>query len=242
MEPNANASITSPAEDDFLGNLLRGYRFSVCETPAEAARALEVRRAVYVDGSGYRIPVPDRYDARSWFLLAEDMETGRPVGSMRFTPRSAGPLECEEYFTLPRTLAVPGAIELNRFAILPAYRKGKTFLPIVTLGLFKLVMQFLKRIDADWMVIASKPERVWTYEWIRFQRTGLTAAYAKLGYCEHELLSCHFRRIEEVLAGHPFYEFFVEADCPEVVRPATLPPLGLGVDRVEEPLTLRASA
>src|SRR5262245_38289915 len=93
--------------DDSLGQLLRGYRFSVCQSPAAASRALAVRQAVYVDGSGYALPVPDPYDARSWFLLAEDLESGLAVGSMRLTPRFAGPLEAEESFTLPPLLRVP---------------------------------------------------------------------------------------------------------------------------------------
>src|SRR5437867_5446081 len=113
-----------PQGDDVLPRLLEGYRFRICEDAAAAARALDVRRRVYVDGAGYRIPVPDAYDARSWFLLAEDVHTGQVVGSMRLTPRLFGPLELEEYFTLPAALRGPGSFELNRFAILPGYRKG----------------------------------------------------------------------------------------------------------------------
>src|SRR5207245_8735713 len=55
----------SEHEDGSLAHLLKGYRFSVCEGPDAAARALEVRRRVYVEGVGYDIPVPDEYDRRS---------------------------------------------------------------------------------------------------------------------------------------------------------------------------------
>jgi N-acyl-L-homoserine lactone synthetase len=228
--------------DDIVPRILEGYRFSVCETARAAAAALDVRRSVYVETSGYHIPVPDPYDARSWFLLAEDTETGQPVGSMRLTPRFAGPLEAEEYFTLPAALRSRKVIELNRFAILPAYRKGKTFLPVVSLGLFKVVMEFLRRLDADYMVVASKPERIWTYEWLTFHRTGLVAQYAKLDYTEHELLASEFRRATENLQGHPFEAFFVTAAYREVVIPKRLPALGLGVDLAAAPFSLRRSA
>ncbi|MGH9363353.1 MAG: GNAT family N-acyltransferase, partial [Thermoanaerobaculia bacterium] len=200
MTANAEQAIRSQADEsnDLLPQLLRGYRFAVCTTAEAAARALEVRRQVYVNGNGYSVPVPDEYDARSWFLLAEDVATGQAVGSMRLTPRLAGPFEAEEYFRLPRELCVPKAVELNRFAILPAYRKGKTFLPIVSFGLFRVAFEVLNRFGARWMVIASKPERIWTYEWLRFARTGLVAPYGKLDYSEHELLSFDFPRQLEI--------------------------------------------
>jgi hypothetical protein len=218
----------SELQDTRLGQLLKGYRFSVCEGPAAAARALEVRRQVYVDGIGYDVPVPDEYDRRSWFLLAEDVEAGKAVGSMRITPRFAGELEAEEYFSLPPILRSPRVVEISRFAILPEYRKGKTFLPSVSVGLFKLGIAFL-RLRTDDVVICSKPERVWTYEWLCFEGTGLVARYAKLNNAEHELLVLDFRHIVKTYAGHPFEELLVGPPCPEVVVPRRAPALGIGV-------------
>ena len=242
--PTTQQAIKSVSEpsDPGLAGLLRGYRFRVCETAEAARKALDIRRRVYVDASGYRLPIPDAYDTRSWLLLAEEDHSGQPVGSMRLTPRFAGPLEAEEYFTLPRELRSPWAVEINRFAILPAYRKGKLFLPVVSLGLFKLVMRFLQTLDAEHMVIASKPERVWTYEWMRFKRTGLTARYAKLDYTEHELLSYDFRRAVTILEGHPFRDFFVELEYSEVVMPTCAPALGLGMGGNDEAFQFQASA
>lgn len=217
-------------ENDITPRLLRGYRFSVCETSDAAREALEVRRRVYNEGAGYDVPVPDFYDARSWLLQAQDEETGRVVGTMRLTPRFAGPFELEECFTLPKALRAPRAVELNRFAILPEYRKGKTFLPVVSLGLFKLAFHILAAIDAPHMVIASKPERIWTYEWLGFKRTGRTAQYGALDSSQHELLSIEVAKAAEGLAANPFKDFFMELDCPELVLPRRLPSLGLGVE------------
>jgi hypothetical protein len=217
------------AEDDaFKRGLLAGYRFSICSTPEAIDRAIDVRRRVYVNGNGYDVPVPDAYDPRSWFLLAEDTQTGLACGTVRLTPRSAGPLECEEYFRLPLPLRTSGSVEITRFAILPEYRKGKTFLPVVSLGLFNLVKQVIDRIDARNLVICSKPERVWTYEWMRFRRTGLTARYEKLNGGEHELLYFDLRRVASDLADHPFRPFLVGESFPESQLPAILPPLGFG--------------
>src|SRR2546426_3330410 len=102
--------------------LLRGYRFSVCEDAASVARALDVRQQVYRGACGYDVPIPDEYDGRSWLLLAEEVRTGEAVGSMRVTPRSAGPLEAEEYFVLPAALRSANVVEITRFAILPTHR------------------------------------------------------------------------------------------------------------------------
>jgi hypothetical protein len=149
---------------------------------------------------------------------------------MRLTPRFAGPFELEEYFTLPKGLRSPRSVELNRFAILPEYRKSKTFLPVVSLGLFKLALRLLEGMNAHHMVIASKPERIWTYEWMGFRRTGHTAKYGALDAIDHELLSLDVRKVGERLAGHPFEAFFTQLDYREVVLPKRLPALGVGVD------------
>src|SRR5262245_36308256 len=152
--------IQTETANDIVPGILEGYRFTVCEGAEAARRALEIRRKVYVEGVGYDVPVPDAYDHRSWLLIAEDEATGQPVGCMRLTPRFAGPFELEEYFTLPKALRTPKCVEINRFAILPEYRKGKTFLPIVSLGLFKTAMTFLQSMNVSHIVIASKPERI----------------------------------------------------------------------------------
>ncbi len=228
MQTVTQAQTTSQAtEDDFVAGLLKDYRFSVCQSREEVAEALDVRRQVYVDGSGYDIPVPDPYDHRSWLLVAREAKTGKVVGTMRITPRAAGPVEAEEYFKLPVPVRSHKSFEISRFAILPEHRKGKTFLPVVLLGLFKCAIGFLKSIEADYVVICSKAERVWTYEWIRFQSTGLKAKYEKLNGAEHELLWYDFRHIERVLDGHPFAALLLGVESAELSIPSRCPALGL---------------
>jgi N-acyl-L-homoserine lactone synthetase len=229
-------------ESDIIAGLLEGYRFTVCEDAEATAKALEIRRQVYVDGIGYDVPVPDQYDARSWLLLAEDLATGQPVGCMRLTPHFAGDFESEAYFTLPKALRSAKCVEINRFAILPAYRKGKTFLPIVSTGLFKLCLTFLESIGAHQMVIASKPERVWTYEWLGFERTGAVAQYGSLDDAEHELLVLDVRRVAERLEGNPFKDFFCSLQYEQVVLPRRLPSLGVGIDLDAAPFRMQESA
>src|SRR2546427_2513302 len=99
--------------------LLRGYRFSICEDAPSVARALDVRRQVYRGACGYDVPIPDEYDGRSWLLLAEDVRSGEAVGSMRVTPRSAGPPEAEGDFVLPAPLPSANVVEITPVAILP---------------------------------------------------------------------------------------------------------------------------
>lgn len=227
-DSRAKAYSAEAVEDARLAGLLAGYRFVICQDMHRASDALDVRRRVYVDSSGYDVPVPDEYDARSWLLLASVPDSGEAVGTVRITPRAAGALEAEEYFTLPAWLRSPRVVEISRLAILPTHRKSKTFLPVVSLGLFKLVHQFLRRVEAHYMVICSRPERLWTFEWMRFRRTGLSAHYQKLADAEHELLWYDFRRRAAILEGHPFREFFVAQEYAEVLLPEHVPPLGLG--------------
>src|SRR5262249_16469833 len=88
-------------QDDFIAGLLHGFRFRGCQTREDWEAAIAVRRSVYRASCGYEVPVPDDYDRRSWLFIAEDATTGKAVGTMRVTPRWAGSLEAEEYFTLP---------------------------------------------------------------------------------------------------------------------------------------------
>jgi hypothetical protein len=241
MQPLTNSRETD-SPDELLVHILEGFRFQVCQTPWQAARALEVRRQVYREDSGYEIDIPDEYDRRSWLITAEEISTGKIVGSIRVTPRFAGPLEAEEYFTLPARLRTPRACEISRFAILPAYRKGKTFLPVVSLGLFKAVQTLLERINAHYMVICAKPERVWTFEWIRFEHTGLTARYAKLNNAEHALLAYDFKREKATMSDHPLRAYWLDIDYPEVNVPRRVPPLGLGGETASRYVRLALSA
>ena len=241
MHANAQTS-QAPEADEILVHILEGYRFAVCEDPWHAARALEVRRQVYREESGYDVPVPDEYDRRSWLITAEEVATGKIVGSIRVTPRFGGPLEAEEYFTLPAQLRTPKAFEISRFAILPAYRKGKTFLPVVSLGLFKTVQTLLERLGAHYMVICAKPERVWTFEWIRFEHTGLTARYEKLNGAEHALLAYDFRAEVETMSDHPLRAYWLDIVYPQVVVPKKLPPLGLGGETASRYVRLAVGA
>ncbi len=110
-------------------------------------------------------------------------------------------------------------------------------MPVVSLGLFKLLFRLLEGMNAHQMVIAAKPERIWTYEWVGFRRTGQTARYGTLDSIEHELLALDVRKVGERLAGHPFEAFFMHLDYREVVLPRRLPSLGVGVE-----LPLRKSA
>jgi hypothetical protein len=215
------------AKPSLYSHLLEGYRFRVCEDPASFAAALDVRREVYNANCGYDVPVPDAYDDRSWLLIAEHVASGQAVGTMRITPRSSGRLEAEEYFWLPPRLRSPRVVEVNRFAILPAHRKSEKLLPAVSFGLFKLMINFvMDGLGADFVVVCSKEERIWTYEWLRFQRSGIVARYTKLGDAEHELLTMDLRRRLAEHRDHRLWDFLFETEYPEITVPTAIPGLG----------------
>lgn len=223
MLPEVVHGMPRPARhrrDGRLRGLLRGYRFRVCETAADVERALAVRRRVYGGECGYDVPIPDVYDARSWHLLAEDAATGAAVGSLRLTPRAEGPIEAEEYFWLPPELMRGRIVEATRFAILPEHRKGRRFLPAVALGLFKLGIRYVLLLGADRVIVCAREERVWTYEWIGFERTGRSAPYRKLGGAPHELMVNRVGAALERSRDHRFWDFFMAADDPEIEMPA----------------------
>ena len=229
---NQEQTARTTQETGGADDLLQGYRFTVCEDAVSFERALDVRRRVYNNGCGYDVPIPDAYDGRSWLLLAETAD-GEAVGTMRITPRSNGRLEAEEYFWLPPRLRSPKVVEVNRFAILPAHRRSEKLMPAVSFGLFKLMINFvMDRLGADYVVVCSKEERIWTYEWLRFQRSGIVARYTKLGNAEHELLTMDLRHRLAEHRDHRLWDFLFESSPAEVEVPTDVPPLGPNCDAV----------
>jgi len=213
-----------------LTKLLNGYRFRVCETPQDARRSLAIRRKVYVDEKGVNVPVPDAYDRHSWLMIAEEEATGAAVATLRITTRAAGPLECEHSFVLPGSLRTPDVLEMSRFAILSEHRQGKGRSPGVSIGLFKAVALFAHQmVGAARMVLCSKAERVQTYTYLGFRPTGVRAPYTALDGAMHEILVMDIRYGYEPYRDHELFQFFFETKSPQIVLPAVLPPLGLGV-------------
>jgi hypothetical protein len=232
MQLDTASTQTVTTSDEVTGipvDLLDGFRFRVCETAAQAASAIEVRRRVYRESSGYDVPVPDDVDPRSWLLMAEDVDTGRTVGTVRLTPRSAGPLECEEYIDLPGFLETPQAIEITRLAILPEYRKTSMMIPAVSFGLFRLVYEFAMQLGAKAEVVCSKPERVLSYVLMGFRATGKVASYTKLKGAKHELLWHDFRQAATTVENEMFRRLYLGHGFPQVVTPRAIPALGLAV-------------
>jgi N-acyl-L-homoserine lactone synthetase len=229
----AHEITTASSSKDFgLETLLEGYRFYVAEDAETFARALEVRREVYVENFGYDVPVPDEYDYRSWLLVAEHVESGEIVGTMRLTPRAFGPVETEEYFELPEDLDREDAIEISRFAILAAHRKTRTFLPVVSVGLFKLCYELAMLVGAERQIVCTKAEKLWSYMSMGFQSTGIKKGYEKLNGTEHELLFHDFSGIAQgAMGSNPFADLCCADNIDEVIVPTDVPLLGL----VDEP-------
>ncbi len=223
----------SESTDTFgLTSLLQGYRFRVAETAEEFEAALNLRREVYCGDFGYDVPVPDEYDHRSYLLIAEVEETGEIVGTMRVTPRELGPIETEEYFRLPSNLDSRNAVEISRFAIKRSHRKTRTFLPVISVGLFKLVYELSMFLGADCQIVCTKSEKLFSYLTMGFAQTGLKKSYAKLNGVEHELLFHEFHKIPYTMGDNPF-AVMCATDLQEVVTPTAMPPVGL----VEDPST-----
>jgi hypothetical protein len=227
---NDQAGAMAAAEQagiDQIATMFAPYRFRVCQTYEEARAAFEIRRQVYQEACAYTVRVPDDIDLRSWFLLAEEFATGKPIGTMRATSRAYGPFELEQHFRLPEPLRSPRAVELSRFAIIPEYRRGQGA-PVVSLGLCNLLKRFLDSLGAEYMIFAAKAKQALTYSWMRFTSTGIRARYDDLGDEEHELMFGNMARADLAIEGHPFKPVLDGYPFPSGVLPARTPPLGLG--------------
>jgi len=197
--------------------LLGGYRFRVCDTPEDVARALDVRRRVYRDELGLSFPIPDPYDDRSWLLLAEDVATGEAIGAIRLTPRSRGPLEVEEHFELPAAYRTSATVEITRFTIVAAYRNRTR----VVIGLMKLVIRSLDRLGARKVVAGATRERIWNYKWFNMIETSMRAPYAGMNGAEVTLMVCDFAQAFAGLSARRTQrETFLDAERAEPPTPA----------------------
>ena len=229
LDTETTTTFTNDRVASIPADLLDGFRFRVCDTAADATRAIEVRRRVYRETSGYDVPVPDDVDARSWLLIAEDRQSGQAVGTVRITPRAAGALESEEYVQLPARLATVRTIEITRLAILPEFRKTNMLIPAVSFGLFRLTYEFAMQLGAQAEVVCSKPERVMSYILMGFQPTGISASYTKLNGARHELLWHDFRHAATMVENELFRRLYLGQGFPQVTIPRAIPALGLAV-------------
>ena len=84
-------------------------------------------------------------------------------------------------------------------------------------------------VGAARMVLCSKAERVQTYTYLGFRPTGVRAPYTALDGAMHEILVMDIRHGYEPYRDHELFQFFFETNSPQIVLPAALPPLGLGV-------------
>lgn len=224
-------------------DLLQGYRFTVCTSQDAFETALDVRRRVYKGVCGFDLPIPDGYDHRSWLLLAEHVSSEEAVGTMRVTSRSGGRLEVEEYLSLPPRLRSPRTIEVNRFAVVPAHAKLDRFPAAVSFGLFKLMVKFaIERLGALHVLLCARDERIWAFEWLRFQRSGMVARYAKLGNVDYELLTMNLADRAAGDEDQAVSQFLFETDHPEIKMPPMAPALTQIVENVSQSLVLAMSA
>jgi len=91
-------------------------------------------------------------------------------------------------------------------------------------------------------VMCAREERIWTFEWLRFQRTGMVARYAMLGNVEHELLTMD---VGTRLHDHDdlgLAEFLFDTDHPEIKLPVIQPGLGPTVETMGQSFLLAMSA
>jgi len=235
MHANLQRAEKTEHTEDGLAHILTGYRFRVCEDAASFEAALDVRRRVYQGSCGYEVPVPDPFDGRSFLLIAEDVETGEAVGTMRITPRFAGRFEAEDFFDLALHLRSRVCVEVNRFAILPAHRKNGNGMPAVSFGLFKLMIRFVMKLGMKFVVVAAKPDRAFTYEWLRFKRTGMKGSYGALDGAEHEVLYMDLRDQLHGHTDHQLYTYFFGMEHAEVRVPTATPLLRCQSRGVAEP-------
>src|SRR5262249_11805109 len=155
----------------------------------------------------------------------------------------AGRLEAEEYFWLPPKLRTTRSVEVNRFAILPEHRRAGKLMPAVSFGLFKLMINFvMDRLGAEYVVVCSKEERIWTYERLRFQRPGHCARSATRGHAEREPRTRALRRGLAEPGAHRLWEFLFESAHREIMIPDAVPGLGPDCDNPHEPVVLARSA
>ena len=195
-------------------NLLSGFRFRLAESAGDWDTGLGLREH-------RRHRCPDAYDLRSWLLVAQDGRTGQVAGSVRITSRATGPLEAERHFPLPPRLRTPSTIEIARLATLPGHADGATFVPVVQLGLFRLVHELAARIGARHGVVRDGSDRAWLYDWLRFNRLAFPASTK----CQMLFVLDLTRALDDADA-HPFGSFFRDLSFPEIVLPRRIPAPG----------------
>lgn len=143
-----------------------------------AAIAYEIRRRVYCDEVGKLTPegVVDDYDNRAArFVAGID---GVWVSSARMVFGDA--FEMEKYFDLSEFRRQGRCAEINRFAVLPDYRRS-----VAAYGMFRGFYRYAIKNGIRFFCIVTTPENCRMYRHMGFKKIGGPAYYEEL-HCNHD--------------------------------------------------------
>lgn len=144
-----------------------------------AAAAYEIRRRVYCHEVGKLTPegVIDDYDNRAVrFVAGID---GEWVSSARMVFGEAA-FEMEKYFDLSEFRKQGSCAEINRFAVLPDYRRS-----VVAYGMFRGFYRYAIKNRIRFFCIVTTPENCRMYRHMGFKKIGGPIYYEEV-HCDHD--------------------------------------------------------
>ena len=201
------------------------YRCSVCTNDAAVFRAFEIHRLSRGD-AGYPVPVADEYDGRSWFVQAQDLDSGDSFASLRITPRGAGDLEAEQYFEFPRRLESLAEVGVGAFA--RGIQIELVNHAAVRLGLVAVALRFLQEAGMEFVATCCPLEHLHTYERLGFTRTRWMAECPRQLGARRVLVHADLRWGGRQLPAGRLRDLLTSLPPAERIAPEALPPLGLG--------------
>jgi len=187
-----------------LGNGKPGWKI-VRGEEADRIDALRVRQQVYCEELGYNWQSPeDGLDARGTLCVVRNKDE-EAIASLRIVGPEARPYEIERFISVEHILPPDSrAAELNRFCILPAYRRMSSS---VHVALFTFMFGLARRERFSHFILASKRSIAAIYRYLLFEEVkGYEFLHSELADSPHDiyLLELHNLVDRYKAASHPW--------------------------------------
>jgi hypothetical protein len=197
------------------------FRIKVVKDELDLAKAVSIRHSAYarhVPAFAATLATPEASDFQpgNVVLLAESKLDGSPIGTMRITNNSHGPLGLEQSVKLPDWLEFTSIAEATRLGVATG-RMGT----VVKTMLFKAFFQFCLKTGVEWMVIAARSPMDRQYEDLLFEDVFPDAGFMPMrhaGGIPHRVLALDVLRAHSKWseARHPLLGFMCDTLHPDI--------------------------
>jgi len=167
----------------------------------DIARAIEIRRKVYVEEFGFSLggnDGSDNFDRKAYHLLVTNTNNGEPVASLRLLDAPDRPFEVESFVDICTIIGRDRhPAEVSRFCVLLPYRRVSRQM-FVHLSILEAFLRLSRELGVTDLIAWAREELLGFYKYILFEiLEEYTFDHPKIGNRKHTLMRLDLTSLEE---------------------------------------------